>query len=309
MTSGLLSATFWKSFFHLGWRRIAIYLLMTFCTGIGFYQNGNTQDGPLAAFSPDSLFEKEKLNPHLVWYIPGANVGSRGDTNLFTLTYCHRMREIMASKFLVLPGAKHSFSASNVMWALWHAQHPLRNPARDKRIRNCLVMLASDSIHNKSNVTLVSSSFGSVVAAQLALYLINNPQSSIAGPEPINLVFGCSMLSKESQLFRELEKAKMENKIGSIVYDELQYPGDNVTGMCGTTRLHAITEVCRIAFPFIGRYRGQPSILNKDPMTGHIHRKREITADKANDYILTSLVDHSLAGDYFRTRAVKILSR
>ncbi|MCX6227313.1 MAG: hypothetical protein NTV01_21635 [Bacteroidia bacterium] len=257
----------------------------------------------------DSVRNSEILSPHVVWYIPGANVGSHGDTNLFTRTYCKRMTEIMESKFIVVHSSNKPFGLNNVLWALWHGQYPIKNPMRDKRIRNSIMTLMADSINRKSRITLVSSSYGTVVAAQLALYLVNNRQSLGLGSEPLNLVLGASMLSVNSMLYKELENLKRENRIGCIVYDELQFPGDNVTGMCGRTRLHALTEVCRIAFPVFGTYKGQPSILNKDPITGHVHRKREISADKVNDYISTPLIKYQLAGPWFKIRALESLSR
>ena len=226
-----------------------------------------------------------EFSSHEVWYIPGANVGAHGDTNLFTRTYCHKMNEIMGSRFHVVSCKKRPFAVGNVFWALWNGQYPMKNPLHDRRIRNSFEEMVSDTLFRKSEISLVSCSFGTVVAAQLALYLVNNIQEPGLNPVQINLVFGSSMLSKESPLFRSLLRAQSDNRIGLIIYDELQTPGDNVTGMCGTTRLYALSEVCRIAFPFIGKYHGQPSILNDDPVNGHVHRKREVTAGNVMDYI------------------------
>jgi hypothetical protein len=219
------------------------------------------------------------------------------------------MREIMESGFLILHDTKKAGSVNNVFWALWHAQYPLKNPEHDKRIAGSINWLVSCSLSRKSEITLVSSSYGTVVAAQLALYLVKNRERLGLSPEPLNLVFASSMISKESRLFNELEALKSKKLIGAIVYDDLQYPGDNVTGMCGKTRLQAIREVRRIAFPLAGTYKGQPSILNKDPLNGHVHRKRELSTDKVNDYIAKPLVDHELAGPYYRARALNYLSR
>ncbi len=282
---------------------VGLYIL------IGLSVNAYGQDDPGTISFIDSIRRQEALSPHVVWYIAGANVGSHGDTNLFTRTYCKRMTAIMESKFFVVHSSNKPFGLNNVLWALWHAQYPIKNPMRDKRIRNSIAMLMADSINRKSRITLVSSSYGTVVAAQLALYLVDNRQSLGLGSEPLNLVFGASMVSVNSMLYKELENLKRENRIGCIVYDELQFPGDNVTGLCGRTRLHALTEVCRIAFPVFGTYKGQPSILNKDPITGHVHRKREISADKVNDYISTPLIKYQLAGPWFKIRALESLSR
>ena len=283
--------------------------LIIFYLLAGIPVKGYGQSSSWANELSDSLKRQEELQPHVVWYIPGANFGIQGDTNLFTKTYCRQMREIMESKFVLLHCSDKKHSVNNVLWALWHAQYPLRNPAHDSRIRNALKTLASDTLNWKSHISLVSSSYGTVVAAQLALYLVNNRQKLGLGTEPVNVVFGASMLSEKSRLFKELERLKNDNQIGCIVYDELQFPGDNVTGMCGRSRLHAITEVCRIAFPVFGTYKGQPSILNKDPLTGHIHRKREISANQVNDYISIPLIDYELAGPWFKIRAAESISR
>ncbi|MCX6224897.1 MAG: hypothetical protein NTV01_09155 [Bacteroidia bacterium] len=290
-------------------RWIGLSAIIGFSVMAGMPENGFGQHGPVTNYFIDSILSQEELSPHVVWYVAGANVGSRGDTNLFARTYCQRMREIMGSKFFVVHCTDKSSTVGNGLWALWHGQYPIKNPMHDKRIRNSIIRLMADSINRKSQITLISSSYGTVVAAQLALYLVNNRQSLGLGPDPVNLVFGASMLSDKSRLFKDLEKLKNENQIGSIVYEELQYPGDNVSGMCGTTRLHAISEVIRIACPVIGKYRGQPSIFNKDPVTGHTHRKREISADQVNDYFSTPLIKYQLAGPWFKIRALESLSR
>jgi hypothetical protein len=218
------------------------------------------------------------------------------------------MRDIMGPKFMSVRCMANPYSSGNVLWALWNGQYPLRRPDHDRRIRNSFGYLGIDSLVRTSHITVISSSFGSVLAAQLALYMVNNRDKLGLGPEPVNLVFGSSMLSKDSPLFRQLETMQARHEIGCILYDELQYPGDNVTGMCGKTRFHAVTEVFRIAFPITGTYKGQPSIFNRDPESGHIHRIRESSADKVTEYIAVSLIDHELAGPYFKARALAYLS-
>jgi len=256
----------------------------------------------------DSLLRLEEIHRHVVWYVPGANIGARGDTNLFTRTFCHEMRDIMGPKFMSVRCMNNPYSSGNVLWALWKGQYPLKWPGRDRRIRNSFRFLGIDSLVRTSHITLISSSFGSVLAAQLALYMVNNRAQLELGPEPVDLVFGSSMLSKESRLFRQLELMQSRNEIGIIIYDELQYPGDNVTAICGKTRFHAITEVFRIAFPITGTYKGQPSIFNRDPVEGHIHRIRESSTDKVLEYITASLIDHELAGPYFKARTLTYIT-
>jgi len=309
MAAGLLSKCFTVKCFNKKCNNISLSILIVFCALAGLSGTAFSQPRQAATELIDSLRRLEELNPHLICYLPGANFQSHGDTNLFTRIYCLRMKEIMESQFVPLNCAAKHLAVRNVFWALWHAQYPIRNPEHESRIRSAVKLLSADSLTRKSGITMVSSSYATVVAAQLAVYTVNNRQRFGLGPEPLNLVFGASMLSKKSRLYQELEHLKSENQIGSIIYDELQYPGDNVTGMCGDTRRYALAEVCRIAFPIFGPYKSQPSILNRNPVTGHIHRKREILADNVNDYISTPLVNYELAGPWFKIRALESLSR
>jgi hypothetical protein len=60
-------------------------------------------------------------------------------------------------------------------------------------------------------------------------------------------------------------------------------------------------------FPiFSGKFKG-PSFLNTDPETGHIHRRRSKTVQKAIDYINIILIKNKLAGEYYRGIAQIVL--
>ena len=62
-------------------------------------------------------------------------------------------------------------------------------------------------------------------------------------------------------------------------------------------------------FPFFSRKYKGPSFLNSDPETGHIHRIRSKTVQKAVDYINVILVKHRLAGDHYMDKAVAVLKK
>ena len=166
-----------------------------------------------------------------------------------------------------------------------------------------------DSLKLEENavMTLVSSSCGTVVSAQLALYMVRKRNSTPDSPLRLNLVFGSSMLSKKSRLYMELEKLSANGVIGSIAYDGFQFPGDHVTGMCGKSRVYAIAEALRMAFP-LGKYSGHASIFNHDPVSGNLHRVGEASPERVRDYVRQTLVTLALAGPEYRIRAESVLA-
>jgi hypothetical protein len=85
--------------------------------------------------------------------------------------------------------------------------------------------------------------------------------------------------------------------------------GDNSTGVGGSSRLEAFRNAFGIMFPIISfRFKG-PSFLNADPETGHIHRRRSKTIQKAIDYVHIILVRHRLAGEHHKQKALEELER
>jgi hypothetical protein len=80
-----------------------------------------------------------------------------------------------------------------------------------------------------------------------------------------------------------------------------------------------VTEFRRVLFrsyrnafglmlPFLSyKFKG-PSFLNTNPETGHIHRRRSQTLQKAIDYVNIILIKHKLAGDHFKGKAVEVIN-
>lgn len=168
--------------------------------------------------------------------------------------------------------------------------------------------ILADTNQQADQINIVSSSFGTVLASQLAIKLARFYEDKPAQPE-INLILGASMLEKDSKLFQELIKFQQEGSIVCIIHDELQDEGDNVNGMCGKSRLQAFANAFKIACVFGGNYLGQPSILNNHPNKGHIHLQRAQSVQKGKDFVEVSLIDYELGGPRIRERALEIMSQ
>jgi hypothetical protein len=115
------------------------------------------------------------------------------------------------------------------------------------------------------------------------------------------------MLSSRSDLFKQLIQYQKEGTIGIILHDEVQDEGDNSAGVGGTSRLEAYRNALGLMLPIFSRKFKGPSFLNTDPETGHIHRRRSKTVQKAIDYINIILIEHRLAGDYYMEKAAAVL--
>lgn len=250
---------------------------------------------------------QDDINDFLFCHFPGAHFFEKCDTNLFTKIFCEDLLEILGDDNVLVLSSNHKSGFLNVAWALWNGQDPKRRAGKDKRIRNAYDQIVHHANINNRHITFTSTSYGSVVAAQTAIHLLRR-QDEDGINFPVNLVFGHSMLCKKSALFSELENYRLKGRIGLIVYDEVQVPGDNVTGMCGETRIQAFRQALRMVRIFGGTFQGQPSILNCDTIEGHIHRKNELSSGSARHYLSVIIVDKELGGPQTKAKAEKFLA-
>ena len=220
-----------------------------------------------------------------------------GGGNAFTSKFISYLTEILKYRFSVIKGIYHHWPIMNVIWALYRAQEPVKYPWKNKIISSAVNQIISGSQGVKSQLILVSSSYGSVVAAQAACCLAERQTGDKLLGKPFNLALGASMVSKQSGLYRKLQYYQEKGIIGTIIYDELQDTGDNSNGLGGQTRFEAYTNALGICFPFLTRKFDGPSFLNTDPVSGHLHRVRAQSEQKAKDFLRVILVDYRLGGD------------
>jgi len=205
--------------------------------------------------------------------------------NAFTAGFIRDMTGILGHRFSVIKGIYHHQPLMNVMWALNHAQEPEKHPEKNRIIVSSVDQILADPLTASSPVTLVSSSYGSVVASQAACYLAERHRRENILSQPLHIALGASMVSKESKLYKKLLSYQKQGIIGTIIYDELQDDGDNSNGLGGTTRFGAYLNGLGICFPFFTRKFKGPSFLNKNPVTGHLHRVRAQSEQKAKDFV------------------------
>jgi len=230
------------------------------------------------------------------------------ENNAFTTNFIGYFRDILDDRFSIIQGIYHPRPLANVMWALNHARQPAKFPEKNRIITASLHQILGDPATNGARVSLVSSSYGSVVAAQTACYLAETQLRDKLLSFPFNLALGASMVSKQSDLYRKLSYYQEIGIIGTIIYDELQDAGDNSMGIGSTTRWDAYTRALGICFPFLTtRYSG-PSFLNQHPVTGHIHRVRSKSEQKAKDFLQTILIDFALGGEEVKRLAERIVA-
>jgi len=225
--------------------------------------------------------------------------------NAFTANFIKYLTDILGHRFSVIKGIYHSRPLMNVIWALNHAQKPKRYPAGNRIISSSVDQILADPLTAKAEVTLVSSSYGSVVAAQSACYLAERQLKENNLNRPFNLALGASMVSKDSPLYLKLIFYQEKGIIGTIIYDELQDAGDNSNGIGGSTRIEGYSNGLGICFPFLTVKFKRPSFLNTHPVSGHMHRVRAQSVQKAKDFLQTILIDYELGGVEAKERAVE----
>ena len=237
--------------------------------------------------------------------------GESGDNkfNVFTGSFIRLMKEILEKDFYFIKGVYFKTPVMNVIWALNNAQKPISNPEEQKITAAAFKQIISAQMPADARLIITSSSSGSIVAAQTACFLAEENRDKTYFNKPFHIVLGASMISQESDLYKKLLGYQKEGAIGTILHDEVQDEGDNSRGVGGITRREAYSNAFGLMFPYFSRKFKRPSFLNTNPETGHIHRKRSMTVQKAIDYINIILIEHKLAGERYREKAISILSQ
>lgn len=241
-----------------------------------------------------------------VWFFGGGETKDN-KFNFFTGTFISYMNEILGPDFGFIKGIYHSTPAMNVKWALNNAQYPAGLNRRSDVAGKALAQIAAESNGADVSITLVGSSVGSISAAQTACYIGSGMAGESAILNPVNLALGSTMISKESLLYKHLIELKKVNKLGTVIYDELQDPGDTSVGAGGTTSTEAWGNAFGLILPFLSKKYSGPSFLNTHPINGHLHRRRSQQVEKVTDYIRVILIEKELAGLYYRNRAEEFL--
>ena len=248
----------------------------------------------------------EHDDKYMILFFAGAEARNNR-FNGFTGSFINLMREIMGEKFDLITGIYFDTNIRNVVWALSNAQRP-GHLYNNTRLQN----ISIDQIINKNldpdtQLIIVSSSSGSVVAAQTASYLAEKNTRLNLLQKPFHLALGSSMVSKDSELFESLKKYQLNGQIGKIIYDELQDKGDNTTGIGGKTKTEAFINSIGIIIPLLSIKYSGPSFLNTHPENGHIHRRRSQQVQKAIDYIDVILIRNMLAGTKYHQKAKEVI--
>lgn len=243
-----------------------------------------------------------------VWFFAG---GETRDNrfNVFTGSFIGMMKKILGDNFDFIKGVYFNSTARNVLWALNNAQKPVANSNNRKLFSTAMEQITANGYSPETQLIFVSSSSGSVVAAQTACFLAAENANNDIFRKPFHLVLGASMISPDSELYQKLLHYQNAGLIGTILHDEMQDEGDNSAGVGGLSRKEAFRNAFGIMFPVLSLRYSRPSFLNSHPETGHIHRKRSKSVMKAIDYINIILIKHKLAGEHFRQKAFEELNR
>lgn len=244
----------------------------------------------------------------MVWFFAGAE--TRDDKfNVFTGSFIRLMKDIMGEKFDFVKGVFFKSNMMNVAWALNNSQKPISDSGSNKIIRNSFSQLISNGYTPDMELIIVSSSSGTVVAAQTACYLAEMNREKLIFKKPFHLALGACMVSTESDLFRQLKSYQKRGHLGMLIHDELQDEDDSANGVGSTSRFYAWMNALGLMMPWFSWKHKGPSFLNTHPEKGHLHRRRSQTVRKALDFINVLLVEKNLAGDYYKERAEKLINR
>jgi hypothetical protein len=256
--------------------------------------------------SDKSYLKKETKDRYMVWFFAGGETNDN-KFNIFTGSFIRLMKKILEDDFEFIKGVYFNIPMMNVIWALSHAQKPVANPEKNRIIAAAEKQLTTIKYSQDAHLVITSSSSGSIVAAQTACFLAEINRDKKYFTKPFHLVLGASMLSPESDLYRQLIHYQKEGIIGEILHNEVQDEGDSSFGVGGISRWEAYTNALELILPIFSEKFKRPSFLNTHPEKGHIHRRRSQTIQKAIDYINIILIVHKLAGDLYMEKALMVV--
>jgi hypothetical protein len=228
--------------------------------------------------------------------------------NVFTGSFVRFLSNLMKENFTFIKGIYYRYPMLNVIWAINNAQKPVKKPEKNRIISEAFKQIVPEKRNSETILIILSSSSGSIVAAQTACYLAEENIRNRYFLKPFHLVMGTNIISKESDLYIRLLDYQKAGIIGTIIFDELHDEGDSINGTGGRSRPEAWSNAFGLIFPYLSsRFKG-PSFLNTDHEKGHIHRRRSQTVKKAIDFIEVIFIENKLAGDNYRQKAVSMLA-
>jgi hypothetical protein len=248
---------------------------------------------------------KEEKDFHAVFFAGGESRDNK--FNVFTGNFIRFLSNIMEENFTLIKGIYFRYPMFNVIWTLNNAQKPLKNPEKNKITSAAFKQIVNNRNKSESVLIILSSSSGSIVAAQTACYLAQENIRHNYFNKPFHVVLGTNIISKESDLYLTLLNYREKGIIGTIIFDELQDEEDSINGTGGKTRADAWANAFGLMFPIFSRKFKSPSFLNTNHEKGHFHRIRSQTVKKAVDFIEVIFIRNKLAGEFYKERAIAIL--
>ncbi len=249
-----------------------------------------------------------QMGKYKIWFFAGGE--TRNEVfNVFTGSFIRLMREICGPYFDYVKGVYFRFPAQNVIWALNNAQKPIKFVSGNSFVTKACNQILNDNISPDTTLILISSSSGSIIAAQTACLLARRISSEGILMKPFHLALGSSMIATDSQLFLLLSEFKDKGLIGNIILDELHDADDNTSGMGGRSKSEAYSNAFGLMIPALSSKYNGPSFLNTNPVNGHIHRRRSQTVEKAIDFIRIILVKNRLGGEELGLKAEELIKK
>lgn len=252
------------------------------------------------------IYMQEAQKYHVVFFGGGE---TRDDLfNVFTGSFIKFLSLIFEDTFSLIKGIYFKYPMFNVIWALNNAQEPIKDPEKSRIISAAFEQIVPKTKNSEIVLIILSSSSGSIVAAQTACYLAEENIKNRFYDKPFHLVIGTSIISKKSDLYLRLLNYQEAGMIGTIIFDELHDEEDSINGTGGRSRKEAYSNAFGLMFPFFSsRFKG-PSFLNTDHDKGHFHRRRSQTVKKAIDFIEVIFIRNKLAGDNYLEIAATVLA-
>jgi RHS repeat-associated protein len=263
-------------------------------------------NSPLAAIDPDG---------NRTYFIGGAgyNPNPSGLGKLITKLFAPNgtftsetqkaFSGILGDEFLMVKnstGDKNMAMVSNSYWSLLKGSQPVLNIENEAALMATVKEITDDyAINGKDEngkakpLNLMGSSYGSVMAAQVAVEILSHPEK-YGNIKITSVTLSASPVNEKSDLFKKLEEFRKAGTLGDIIPD----PNDNdaVSGSAGTSPKEGKRNFFKLIF-------SENSIL----FPRHPHNRAAKDTKRAYDRMLRKTVGAGTEGDANQAKAQELI--
>ncbi len=239
-------------------------------------------------------------------FFAGAGYKGEKEEKKFNTSFTSTMSEILDDNFSIVPGVNRG-GLRDVFWGIKNGWTPISNLTSNEILQRSVdhVERVIQGLECGEPLNMVGSSYGSVTAAQTALYILEHKEEYLQNDVKVSLTLSSKMLDENSPLMLALINEARNNPNFTLLFQN--FPEDNVNGIA-SGKILGNQGLKSIIFPHKqADGTRQDSMLN--PNGDHTHTVMGQSTAKTHDLIKFMLYENQLEGLATAERSLTILGQ